>query len=235
MTTSEHDLTNPLADKPYAEVLASYCADYPLLGEYDAIIKANNSHDGPITEELRGGVDNRTAAKMALQRLGMPCDELTVAMADAWIHQLYKEVGSLSAPPVSTISSELIGFFLPECGMLPTPEGWQMFSAVERREMAATIGDRMPGDVWTDVLELVMPVLLQHVIEQDRRARRKLRAVKDTDEEPRRYGRDWLGAVALDLPTTDEGLAEGQAYVDGLVSDALGPEGAATVLPKDGA
>lgn len=226
---------NSLAQKPYSEVLASYCADYPLLGEYDAIIKKHNWRDVSITEELRGGVDNRTAAKMALQRLGMPCDELAVEMADAWVHKMYQEVGSLAAPEVPTISSELIGYFLPECGVVPTLEGWEMFSTEERREIAATIGDRMPGDVWTDVLELVMPVLLEHVIEQDRRARRKLQAVKDADEEPRRYGRDWLGAVALDLPTTPEGLAEGRAYVDDLVTDALGPEGAATVLPRDGA
>jgi hypothetical protein len=235
MTTSEHDLANPLADKPYAELLASYCADHPLLGAYDAIVKERNTHKGSITEELRGGVDTRTASRMALQRLDMPCDELTVDMADAWVHRMYQEVGSLAAPEVPTISSELVGYFLPECGVLPTPEGWQQFDASERREIAATIGDRMTGEVWTDVLELVMPVLLEHVIDEDRRARRPLQAGKDADEEPRRYGLDWLGAAALDLPATPEGLAEGQAYVDGLVTDTLGPEGAATVLPKDGA
>jgi hypothetical protein len=41
----------------------------------------------------------------------------------------------------------------------------------------------------------------------------------DTRGEPRRYGTDWLGAVALDLPTTSEGLAEGKAYVDGLTTE----------------
>ncbi|SES21283.1 hypothetical protein [Lentzea albida] len=164
--------------RSYGEVLASYCADHPLLGEYDAIVKEHNSHDVPITEELRGGVDNRTAAKMALQRLGMPCDELSVEMADAWVHRMYQEVGSLAAPAVPTISSELIGYFLSDCGVVPTVEGWEMFSAEERREIAATIGDRMPSDVWTDVLVLVMPVLLQHVIDEDRRARNPLSVVR---------------------------------------------------------
>jgi hypothetical protein len=43
-----------------------------------------------------------------------------------------------------------------------------------------------------------------------------------TDAEPRRYGTDWLGAVALDLLATPEGLADGKAYVDDLTSTALG-------------
>ena len=41
----------------------------------------------------------------------------------------------------------------------------------------------------------------------------------------RRYGTDWLGAVVLDLPTTPEGLAEGKAYVDGLVAKAFDSAG----------
>lgn len=221
--------------KTHAEVTAEYRAMFPLLDRYRAAIEQHNHHDGPITEPHPFGVDNRTAAKLALEDLGLPIDDLTVSMADAYVHKLMDEITALAEPVPPTVASALIDYFYPFAGTFPTVEDWENgYSETDRRESCAEIADQLPAEVLPQLLALAMPGLLEHVIAQDTQRRPRLVSVPADARLAEGWTAGRLATAALGGDETPENTERSTAWINRLASDALGEDvDAATLLPRE--
>lgn len=237
---TDHDELDGLAHldgRPRSEVVAHYRRRWPLYDRFHAIIERDGRPDMPITASgaLRGN-DVHAVVSQALAELGRPSDMLAAMMGYAFIRQLDEEIGSLAAATAPSLTGELVGYFCQWDDHLITPEEWAEFSEEDRAAHAAELADRVPDEVLPEILRLAMPSLLAHVIGEDDKARRKLRLVDHwptDDGEPRPWDANRFATAALGGDEIPENAARAKRWLKGLVTDAIGPDGAASVLPAD--
>lgn len=164
--TLPHDMSSASLRSHYRERL-------PLFDAYLAVIAERNTSSTPITEPMptAGAVTNHQAAKIALQRLGRPADELSVEMATAWMERLEDEIASLSDKKAS-LDDLVTGHFFTLAGCVPFPKDWLGEDAEERREDASEIARQLDDEQIVEVVELALPAVLERIIARDAQRRR---------------------------------------------------------------
>lgn len=156
---SADDLTMiPFADRTPQLVRSHYHREFPLLRAYEEVVAASG----------RDGIDQRIAAKAALERIGLPpVHPVQVDCAVAFVKQLRDEMSAQCPEPVRDLAEAVHVAEYPYAGDVLSAEDFADLSAESRAEHVATLAEdiwtaegpeRMRG-LWAEALALALPAV----------------------------------------------------------------------------
>ncbi|EHR62649.1 hypothetical protein [Saccharomonospora cyanea] len=160
-------------DRSLASIRRYYRRTIPLFDAYCKAIETHNVSDRPITEPMptAGTVSNTGAARIALEHLGRPADDLSITMATAYLERIEEEIRLLSTEK-PTFDDVVLGHFFNWAGCVPAPHEWLAQSADDQVDDADEIAAKLDDEQFAQAVRDAIPVALERIIARDAKGRK---------------------------------------------------------------
>lgn len=148
----------PFAERTLEMVRDYYHRQFPLLREYEAVVLGAGKE----------GIDQRIAAKVALERIGLPAvHPLQVDCAVAFVMKLRDEMATMCPEPVRDLAEAVRAAEYPYAGDVLSAEDFADLSAETRADHVATLAEdiflaeepKRFRALWTEALGLALPAV----------------------------------------------------------------------------
>jgi hypothetical protein len=178
MTTTETTTETELCGSCTREqIKAEYGENYPLLREYWAVLAEFAGPRVSINTPSSSGLDMRTAASLALLRIGREArDDTDVDHAVAFIDKLESEIEARLPDKEPTVREVVIAELFGYAACVPSAADWQSdaWPQEDRDDVLADIVDRIQTDdlrqLLREALGYAMPAVLAHITAEDAKA-----------------------------------------------------------------